>query len=364
MLGLLSPAVSASAADRTDLSRAVADSTMAAHPAAKIGLNYPDGLVLLGIYRLYQRTHDQRYLDYLKAWGTAKVSTDGDTGVAYDSLDSMFIGNVFLVLAKETGDHRYTLAAQRIHDRLKSYPRTSDGAFIHNTGLSGQLWADGAFMVTPFLANYAVATGDSSASAEAVKQLNLYFGHLRHPDGMLYHAYDEKHAQPWSDADGHSPEVWCRAVGWFGAATVEVLDTLPKTAPDRDKLVDITAFLADGYRTWQDPATGRWFQLPVKPKLAGNWTETSSSSLYTYTLSRAIQQGYLGAEYQPVVDRGYAGVRDRVSIADDGSTKITEVGVGTNVGDAAFYLARPRATNDFHGIGAFLYLGEQLAGGV
>ncbi|MEV6609802.1 glycoside hydrolase family 88 protein [Kutzneria sp. NPDC051319] len=358
-VALLSP--TAAAAPRADLSRAVADSTITAHPAASLGLGYTDALFLLGLYRVYQRTHDQRYLDYIEAWGAAKVAPDGDTGNPYNDLDSMLAGNVFLVLARESGDTRYSLAATRIRTRLDTYPRTSDGGFIHNTGFTGQLWADGAFMLTPFLANYGAATGDSFAATQSAKQLLTYFSHLEDPSGLLYHAYDETRTQSWADpATGLSPEVWCRAVGWFGAATVDVLDALPRTSPDRRALIGIVRHLADGYRKWQDPATGRWFQLPVKPTLAGNWTETSCSSLYTYVLSRAVQRGYIGRQYQPVVDSGYAGVRDRVSIADGGTTQITLIGTGTSVGDAAYYLARPRATNDFHGIGAFLYLNEQI----
>jgi unsaturated rhamnogalacturonyl hydrolase len=362
-VGLVQAPVAASAATRADLSRAVADSTISAHPAASLGLGYTDALFLLGLYRVYQRTHDSRYVGYIEDWGAAKVKPDGSTGNAYNDLDSMLAGNVFLILALQTGDPRYSLAAQRIRTRLDTYPKTSDGGFIHNTGLTGQLWADGAFMLTPFLAHYGADTGDSFATGQAAKQLLTYFSHLRNPGGLLYHAYDETHKAGWSDpTTGNSPEVWCRAVGWFGAATVDVLDALPQTAPDRGALTGIVRYLADGFRKWQDPATGRWFQLPVKPTLAGNWTETSCSSLFTYTLSRGIQRGYLGKDYQPVVDAGYAGVRDRVSIADGGATQITQIGVGTNVGDAPFYLARPRATNDFHGIGAFLYLNEQITG--
>ncbi|MDT8913433.1 glycoside hydrolase family 88 protein [Amycolatopsis sp. PS_44_ISF1] len=357
----LVPVPAATAAQRTDLSRAVADSTMRAHPAATLGTGYPEALFLLGLYRVYQRTHDSRYVDYLEDWGAAKVKTDGSTGNAYNDLDSMLAGNVFLILARQTGDQRYALAAERIRTRLATYPRTTDGGFLHNTGLTGQLWADGAFMLTPFLAHYGADTGDSFATQQASKQLLTYFGHLRNPGGLLYHAYDETHQASWADATtGNSPEVWCRAVGWFGAATVDVLDALPPASPDRGALTNIVRYLADGFRQEQDPATGRWFQLPVKPALAGNWTETSCSSLFTYTLSRGIQRGYLGPDYQPVVDAGYDGVRDRVSVADGGATQITQIGVGTNVGDQAFYLARPRATNDFHGIGAFLYLNEQI----
>ncbi|UIX35699.1 hypothetical protein [Streptomyces sp. GQFP] len=33
---------------------------------------------------------------------------------------------------------------------------------------------------------------------------------------------------------------------------------------------------------------------------------------------------------------------------------------GANVGDYAYCIARTRATNDFHGLGAFLIMNEQL----
>jgi unsaturated rhamnogalacturonyl hydrolase len=41
-------------------------------------------------------------------------------------------------------------------------------------------------------------------------------------------------------------------------------------------------------------------------------------------------------------------------------TNLTGISIGTNVGDYAFYIARPRETNDFHGLGAFLIRNEQL----
>jgi unsaturated rhamnogalacturonyl hydrolase len=34
--------------------------------------------------------------------------------------------------------------------------------------------------------------------------------------------------------------------------------------------------------------------------------------------------------------------------------------VGTGVGDLAYYLARPRKTNEIHGLGAFLAMYEQV----
>jgi len=337
-----------------DWSTAVVDSTIARRPATSLGLGYTDALFLHGTYLVYQRTREARYLDYIKAWGDARVTEDGSTGNSYNDLDSMLAGNVFLELAKETGEQRYRLAADRIRERLRSYPRTSDGGFIHNTAFTGQLWADGVFMAQPFLARYGELT-------EPPKQLITYFEHLRSPDGMLFHAYDEQKRTSWADpVTGRSPEVWCRAVGWFGMATLDVLELLPRKHPDRAALLRIVRHLADGYRRWQDPATGRWFQLPVKPELAGNWTETSCSSMYTYTIARAVHRGYLGRSYLPVARHGLKGVLAMASIGSDGRTSIDGISIGTSVGNERYYLDRARATNDFHGLGAFLIMNEEI----
>ncbi|HEX6340549.1 glycoside hydrolase family 88 protein [Umezawaea sp.] len=346
-----------------DWSTAIVDSTIARRPATSLGLGYTDALFLQGVHLVFERTGDPRYLDYLKAWGGAEVRPDGSTGNAYNDLDSMLAGNVFLVLARETGEARYTLAATRIRQRMAEYPRTSDGALIHNTAFTGQLWADGVFMAQPFLARYGAQVGDGPAAFdEASRQLVTYFGHLRSPDGMLFHAYDETRRSSWADpATGVSPEVWCRAVGWFGMATVDVLDVLPPTHPNRAALVDVVRHLAGGYQRWQDPASGRWFQLPTKPSLAGNWTETSCSSMYAYTVSRAVERGYLSPTFLPVAAKGYRGVLDRTSTGSDGRAQVEEIVVGTGVGNERYYLDRPRAVNDFHGLGAFLIMNEQLA---
>ncbi|MEV5542325.1 glycoside hydrolase family 88 protein [Saccharopolyspora shandongensis] len=337
----------------SDWSTAVVDSTMARRPATSLGLGYTDALFLHAAFQVYQRTHDTRYLDYVKAWGSARVAADGSTGKPYNDLDSMLVGNVFLDLAQATGDSRYRLAANRIVTRIATYPRASDGALIHNVAFTGQLWSDGAFMAQPFLARAGDHTGPP-------RQLLTYFEHLRNEDALLRHAYDETRRSEWADTSGRSPEVWCRAVGWFGMATVDVLEELPRTHPDRAALVEIVRYLADGYRRWQDPATGRWFQLPVKPGLAGNWTETSCSAMFTYTLARAVERGYVSPAFWPVAQRGYRGVLAKVSIGSDGRTRISDVVIGTNVGDARYYLERPRMDNDFHGLGAFLIMNEEL----
>ncbi|MGW7541483.1 glycoside hydrolase family 88/105 protein [Streptomyces sp. NPDC054770] len=351
----------------TDWSTAVVDSTMARYtPAAIGGWSYPVGLYLYGQYLTYRRTHDARYLTYIKNYVDRFVKSDGSIDQSFNSLDSMQAGRLLVILHHETGQDRYRKAAQKIRDRLDSYPRTGDGGFWHadTSSRAHQLWADGVYMVNPFLVEYGKEFGDGAyTDGEAARQLAVYGGHLQVASGLLKHAYDESKTASWADpVTGLAPEHWCRAVGWYAMAIVDVLDAIPANQPRRPQLLSIFARLAAALEKYQDPATGRWFQVIDKGGRADNWTETSCSSMFTYALSRGAQQHYLDPHYADVARRGYQGVLAELSVGADGRTDLAGISVGTNVGDYAYYVARTRSVNDFHGLGAFLIMNEQLRG--
>ncbi|MFI8230573.1 glycoside hydrolase family 105 protein [Streptomyces sp. NPDC085900] len=350
-----------------DWSVSVVESTMARYTPSVIGgWSYPVGLYLYGQYLTYERTHDARYLAYIKDYVDRFVRSDGSIDQSFDSLDSMQAGRLLVILHHETGQERYRRAAKKIRDRLNTYPRTSDGGFWHadTSSRAHQLWSDGVYMVNPFLVEYGREFGDSAyADDEAARQLYVYGSHLQVANGLLRHAYDESKNASWADPrTGLAPEYWCRAVGWYSMAIVNVLDAIPANQPRRPRLLSIFRRLAAGLEKYQDPATGRWFQVMDKGNRSDDWTETSCSSMFTYALSRGVQQGYLDPHYAAVAQRGYQGVLAKLSVGSDGRTNLADISIGTNVGDYAYYIARDRATNDFHGLGAFLIMNEQLRG--
>ncbi|MFK0112173.1 glycoside hydrolase family 105 protein [Streptomyces sp. NPDC091217] len=335
-------------------------------PATIGGWSYPVGLYLYGQYLTYKRTHDPGYLAYIKSYVDRFVKSDGSIDQSFNSLDSMQAGRLLVILHHETGQDRYRKAAEKIRDRLDIYPRTADGGFWHadNSSRAHQLWADGVYMVNPFLVEYGKEFGDSAyTDDEAAKQLYVYGSHLQVANGLLKHAYDESRTASWADpATGLAPEHWCRAVGWYAMAIVNVLDAVPANQSRRPQLLSIFQKLAVALEKYQDPATGRWFQVIDKGGRSDNWTETSCSSMFTYALSRGAQQHYLDPHYADVARRGYQGVLAKLSVGADGRTDLADISVGTNVGDYAYYVARARATDDLHGLGAFLIMNEQLRG--
>jgi len=367
----------AAAPAAVDWGRALVDATMREHPdPTKLPWAYQWALFLHGQHLVWRRTREPSYLAYLKAWGDAHVLPDGTAvdrdalgnpvPVAFRALDFLNPGRLAVTLFALTGEARYERAARKVRDQFDAYPRTADGGFAHGRGVPGQLWADGAYMSTAFLLEYGQVFPDGGASRdEAARQLEVYGRHLQDPStGLLWHAFDESRRAPWADrVTGLSPAVWCRAVGWYGVALVDTLAALPADHPRRAALLDRLRRLATGLARHQDRASWRWFEVmdPPGAPLPGNWVETSCSAMHAYVLARGVQRGWLGPHHQAPASQGFQGVLDTVALGADGLAVLEGTVIGTSVGDRAYYLARPRQTNNVHGVGAFLLLHEQLA---
>ncbi len=364
VLAIMTP--QASLASDTDWSVEICDSVLARYTPGTFGdWDYPQGLFLEGMWRVYQRTGATDYYDFIKGWVDRFVSSEGlDSEISLDKLDNMMPGVLLCHLYEATGDTNYQTAAQQIRDRIDTYPRTSDGGLAHRTTWDDQLWLDGAFMVTIFLINYGEVFGDATyCNNECADQLIIYNNHLKYPATKLaWHGWDEDGSASWADPTTHlSPEVWCRALGWYVVACNEVLEKLPTDHPDRQDIIDILVERLEGIKEYQDSTTGLWYQVVDKGNLTDNWVEESSGCMYTYALSKAIDAGYVsGADYYTTAKKGYEGILSNIELDGTGKTNLYGTCQGTGVGSPySYYIDRTQVTNDNHGQGAFLFASEQ-----
>ena len=360
------------AAAATDWGKALVNSTMARFPDARsLPWRYPRALFLYGQYQLYLRTGNLSYLNYLKRWAEAHVDDAGN--MFFDAahrdpvdlsaeLDHLLPGRLMIILHSLTGQQKYRLAAQKLRQRFDVWPRTSDGGLWHRWSLTGQLWADGTYMALPFLIEYGRAYGDREyAENEAAQQLLIYGRHLQDTAAACFSTPTTRMAVSWANPTTlRSPEYWCRGMAWYGVALVEVLELLPTSHTSRAELLERLNRFATGIVRYQDGATGRWFEVVDKGNLADNWLETSCSAMFAYVLGRGIERGFIPASFHDAAARGYQGVLNTISKGTDGRTNLVETVIGTGVGDLAYYLARPRLTNDWHGLGAFMIMHEQF----
>lgn len=334
--------------DGVDWAKALIDSQIRAN--VSLTWEYPDGLFLHGVYLAYQRLKDATYFSLMKQWADANVNGKS----SYDSLDDMQPSLVLDDMYRETKDAKYGTAPKAVANRLTSnYPKTSDGGYWHNTGATNQLWGDGVFMNLPPYVSYGELFNDTQAIDIATQQLIIYDTHLAAPNNL--------HVHQWDGAAGkQSCCEWCRAEGWYEMALLMVLDVTPSTHKDYAALMEIVGRLAKGLAATQDPASGRWWQVMDKPNDSSNWLETSCTAMHTYFLSKASQKGYVDATtYAPLAIKGFNGEMQMVSNASNVQIKNICPGTGVLASPAEYY-ARPPATNDNHGLGAFLLMYDQL----
>ncbi|MBN1413233.1 MAG: glycoside hydrolase family 88 protein [Spirochaetales bacterium] len=349
----------------TDWSVRMCDSLLARYAPGSYGSwNYYNALTLEGMWRVWERTGKAEYFNFIKAWADRYADANGLAGITLNNLDAMYPGIICCRLYQATGDNRYRLAATQIRNNLNTYPRTSDGGLIHNTWSPGELWHDGVFMLDAFLIKYGQVFGDSTyANNECAHQLIIYNSHLYDAATRLgQHGWDEDGSAGWADPVTHkSPEIWCRALGWYVTACMEVLDVLPASHPQRNLLISTVQNRLQGLKAYQDPVSGLWFEVVNKGYDAANWVEESSACMYVYAMSKAVDKGYVSsADYGETIKKGLGGILSNIEINNSGLTDLYGTVQGTGISDFAYYVAQKQIINDSHGLGAFLICYEQV----
>jgi unsaturated rhamnogalacturonyl hydrolase len=174
--------------------------------------------------------------------------------------------------------------------------------------------------------------------------------------GLLYHAWDDSREAGWADKEtGLSPEFWGRAIGWYAAAVMDILDYIPHEHKRRREFSHAAYEILSALVRFQDYETGLWFQVVNKGDHKDNWFETSCSCLYTYAIAKALKKGTLPKFYSTNLHKGYQGIIKSLKFEGE-NLIVPNICVGTGVGDLQFYFDRPTVENDLHGMGAFLLM--------
>jgi unsaturated rhamnogalacturonyl hydrolase len=335
--------------------------------------DYTAGVMLLAVQRVAERTGDPRYAQYVKRNIDRLVGADG-TIATYKldeyNLDQITEGRLLFPLYAKTHDERYATAARTLRQQLQQQPRTKDGGFWHKQIYPHQMWLDGLYMAEPFYAQFAHDFGEPAAYDDVAKQFLLVARHMRDPrTGLLYHAWDESHTQPWADSlTGLSQSFWARAMGWYAMALVDVLDVIPANHKDRPELIRVLQDVARAARSVQDPVSGLWYDVLDQPNRTGNYHEASASSMFVYALARGARKGYLAADYRDVASRGFDGIiRELVTVDASGLVSLNGIvsvsGLGgkqNRNGTYAYYMSEPVVSNDHKGVGPLIMAAEEL----
>jgi len=345
----------------------MAESVMARQAIVKPEWHYEIGTLLKPFLDLYDRTRDQRYLDYVRANVEAYVQPDGSIRTYRKTeynIDQVNSGKLVVALFERTREPRYRIAAETLRAQMRTHPRTAEGGFWHKQIYPEQMWLDGLYMGAAFLAQYARAFDEPALFDDVARQSLLMAARTRDPKtGLHYHAYDATRRMYWADSlTGHSPHFWGRAMGWYLMALVDQLDYLPRNHPDRAAVVRVFRRAAEAVAKVQDPPSGLWYQVLDQGNRARNYLEASASSMFVYALMKGARMGYLDASYRDVARRGYRGLLDRlVTVDENGLVNLNQICLVAGLGGAQrrdgsyrYYVSEPAGANDPKGVGPFI----------
>lgn len=329
--------------------------------------NYIQGVFLSGVESIYFQNNKEKYGLYLDQYIEKAIDEDkklnrieGSFWCSLNSLDFRQIGNLLFRVYKKSGDEKYLRSIGELVESLKNdYPKNSHGGLWHMKSQPNQMWLDGLYMVGPLCAKYGMISGKKEYCQMALNQAILMYENMRdEKDGLLYHGWDDSFLAEWADKrTGLSPEKWCRALGWFTVAIVDILEAIGDEFPGCNKLKNYAKDIFKSLIKVQKE-NGYWCQVIDKPNADGNWEETSGTCLIAYAMAKAVRHGLIDYGYILNAKKAYETVVDSLKTGANGEIILEKICAGTCIDEGTYehYINRKTVENDLHGGGAFLLM--------
>ena len=314
-----------------------------------------------------------RYSKYMENWVNYFVQPDGsviDYRLKEYNLDRIFPGRNVLTLYKRNQEKKYKIALDNFIEQLKTHPKTNSGGYWHKNIYPWQMWLDGIFMGSTYMAQYAKEFNVPEWFDVATIQTKMIYEKTLDPQsGLLMHAWDESRQQKWCDPQtGKSQYPWSRAMGWYTMAILDILDYLPENHPDRDSLIAILQKTCDALLKVRDPKSGIWFQVLNQGGREGNYLEGSGSAMFTCVFARGAHKGYLDKKYLTIANVAFDGIiKELITVDDKGLVIMHNIcggcGLGGNPyrdGSYEYYVNEKRFDNDTKGVAPFILAAIEL----
>jgi len=316
---------------------------------------------------------DKKYSDYSQAYIDYFVQEDGTIQghkLSNYNIDRIRPGFNMLELYKKTGYKKYETAIKTLVGHMEGQPRTKSNGFWHKKVYPNQMWLDGLYMASPFLAKYAHDFNQPQWFDEVAFQLELVYEKTLDPiTGLVYHAWDESKEQRWCNPEtGQSKHFWSRATGWYFMALVDVLDYLPQNHTERESLINILQKLSAATLNVQDKETGLWFQVLDQGNRAGNYLEASGSAMIIYAFAKGAKMGYLDDNYLEIANKSFDGLIENLVVkGEDGYPVLKNTcgacGLGGNPyrkADYNYYITEKKVENDQKGVAPVILAAFEL----
>jgi len=337
----------------------------------RIGWSYDLAMLGMSIDKL--GSMDEKYSKYLLDYMNFLVEEDGNIpryNMKKYNLDMINPARNLIQLYKRTNNEKYHKALAQFITQMENHPKTKTGGFWHKKTYPNQMWLDGIYMASPFLAQYAKEFNQPKWFDVVTRQITLIYSKtVDKKTGLLYHGWDESKQEKWSNPKtGQSPNFWSRSMGWYVLAIVDVLDYLPQNHPQRKKIIQILQNTCDALMKVQDKKSGVWYQVLDQGNRKGNYLEGSGSAMYTYAFAKGAKKGYLNKKYLTIANQAFDHLL-KTFIKEDKNDLISMVNIcgscglgGKHYRDGSYeyYVTEKIVTNDCKGVAPFILAAIEL----
>ena len=281
--------------------------------------DWTHGVGLYGMYKLYEFTKDEHYLDDIERWFEDRIII----GLPDKNVNTVapLLSMAFLHELRPNEKYKKIMDewAEWIMNTMK---RTEEGGIQHEHAElenNQELWDDTLLMTVLFLSKYGKMTGNENYIEEAKYQFLLHTKYLfDSKTGLWFHGWNFVHRDHFAGA------LWGRGNCWVSVFVPDFIDILQPEESFKRYAVGFLKNQADALRKYQDES-GLWHTLINDES---SYLEASATAGFTYGLLKGIRLGYLSEENEKCACAGLKAILS--NITEEGELK--NVSYGTNVG--------------------------------
>lgn len=249
---------------------------------------WPQGVAVYAMMKLYLSTGDQAILQQVNAWYHRRIAA----GLPSPNINTTapFLAMTFLYEAT-----RETMLLELIKERaawiMTELPRTQEGGLQHITSddeNKEQIWDDTLYMTVLFLYRAGLLLNDRRYTEEAKYQFLLHIKYLQSQEtGLWYHGYCFTGRHHFAGA------LWARGNSWFTAGAADFLEWLENDDAVCRLIRETFISQCRALAACQDRQSGLWRTLLND---SSSYVETSGSAAIAYGIKKGIRLGLLRKE--------------------------------------------------------------------
>lgn len=309
---------------------------------------WTQGVGLYGLWKLFEKRHDQRCLQVLTEYYDARIAE----GLPGKNVNTMAPILALSYLYEYTRNETYgKICLEWAEWAMHEMPRAGEGGMQHVTSdraNPGELWDDTLFMTVLPLANVGRIFNRQDYIDEAVYQFLVHIKYLADKKtGLWYHGFCFDGCHNFAEA------FWGRGNSWATIAIPTLFEIVD--IPDQDRRFIANAFVrqVESVARYQDEG-GMWHTLIDDPT---SYLEASATAGFGCGILKGIKAGLLDESYRAVADRALAPLLDCI----DDKGVVQQVSYGTPMGRESkdFYKQIPLHPMPYGQAMAILFLLEE-----